>query len=1396
MDKTFVCAQPQCERICHQSHSGIKGCRYKKTITWFCSYHSGDPPEDPTVTEQAAPHSPGKAEKIPCKSCKETIRSNTTPIVCSGCKASFHANHTPLDRAETKDMIEITKNGGSYDWLCQHCVTIEAEKSKAVKIAEIEGEEVSEATPSAVRSGLRILQWNADGLRTKALELESRLRSDNIDVCLVQETKLMKSSTTPRMTGYTAYRADRQNITGGGLIAYVKRDLDFQKIGHRSKTATEVLSFRVKLGKKDWVTISNVYIPPTNSLGQEIKFAPDIINTSSNSIICGDFNGHSPMWDQIQPQDSRGEEIEDWIIDKELGILNGAAPTRINKNTLNWSTPDLTLGSSKWSGKCNWSVLDDIGGSDHMPILITLQTKVRFQPVLGRKPRWKCKDVDWSAFAKSIDETVGQFEPTDSIKHQESRFAEALINAANTHVGKVKPGARTKTWMNPSVRTAIRKRNSLRRKIKTRRREWLESCKEVNQAIRDAKTESWRNLLEDALATEDDTLLWRIIKDLNGSTEDNAPNEVMINKGRIISSNEGKTKAFIQHYSAVSRLKFSDEERDENRWLKKVLESPSVDDKSCDKLTLSELKKAIRKMKKKGAAGPDDIPPTFLKALGPVALAELLDMFNTSFLTGTVPQAWRNAIIIPLLKAGKSASDLASFRPISLTSCVAKLLERVVAERLHHLAETNHWFNEQQAGFRKGRSCEDQIIRLTQAIEDGFQQKKTRKSVLVLLDFSKAYDTVWRERLLLSMYEKAVPLTILRWLRSFLLNRQAKVRYNDCTSASMLMRQGLPQGSVLSPLLFLFYINNLAEILPESNINALFADDVGILATANTIKEAEVEAQKAVDIVAEWSKRWRLTLNAAKSEASVFTTNRKEANVKARIKVDGRKIQHNCTPKFLGVYLDRELTFAKHVAEIAARAKSKLKMMSALAGTTWGCLKKDLMKVYITNVRSIMDYAAAGWQPWLAVTHMRALETVQNKAIRIVSGQVQKSRCSARRHEVDTPMYSTLSKRNIIRAAEKAHRLPEDHPRKKALDGTIVRKNSRTSWRTMAKQISEEHKLDYRSEKKPIQVFVREPWLSPDNLTVYLEIPGYNESNDDAAKLAATLSHIRSISPRLVIYTDGSATAGTTKGGAGVVITDGDPEAPRILDVLKVKGAPRTASYHEEVAALEKACEWMESNHHDESILVCTDSLSMCQSLFELNEDIDHTTKRIAQLKQQVTIQWVPAHVGVPGNEAAAIAAKKTAKQRGTGAATQYASACSAIRQAVVDPPPVEDGDKRIAEIYGSYNKQRDQAEITNREDQVHMARIRSRNHPELMYYKCKLDDTVVNRCPRCEQGEDTIEHWLDECPANSHLKMRIFGRVQLEKDILTREPGKSMALARETFLKDVPLGTFRSESC
>ena len=182
----------------------------------------------------------------------------------------------------------------------------------------------------------------------------------------------------------------------------------------------------------------------------------------------------------------------------------------------------------------------------------------------------------------------------------------------------------------------------------------------------------------------------------------------------------------------------------------------------------------------------------------------------------------------------------------------------MIADRLTHLAETNGWLSSYQAGFRRGRSCEDQILRMVQAIENGFQKPKMERSVLVLLDFSAAFDTVWRQKLLLTMLNTGVPHAYVKWLYQFLNNRQARVKFNGTTSSSHQLRQGLPQGSVLSPLLFIFYINSLAAKLPTNNINCIFADDVSILATHRKLQSALDEVQAAVNIVVDWCKSWKL----------------------------------------------------------------------------------------------------------------------------------------------------------------------------------------------------------------------------------------------------------------------------------------------------------------------------------------------------------------------------------------------------------------------------------------------------------------------------------------------------------------------------------------------------------
>ena len=181
-------------------------------------------------------------------------------------------------------------------------------------------------------------------------------------------------------------------------------------------------------------------------------------------------------------------------------------------------------------------------------------------------------------------------------------------------------------------------------------------------------------------------------------------------------------------------------------------------------------------------------------------------------------------------------------------------------------------FSRFQADFRKGWSCEDQITRIVQAIEDGFQQFPMKRSVLTLLDFSKAYDTVWREKLLLHMLNTGIPPTFIRWIRSFLTDRRGRVQLFNVFSSSRRFTQGLPQGSVLAPLLFLFYINDLATTLNNDAVIALFADDVSILTTARKREDAEATAQSVVSSVVTWSQDWKLNLNAEKSKVCAFST--------------------------------------------------------------------------------------------------------------------------------------------------------------------------------------------------------------------------------------------------------------------------------------------------------------------------------------------------------------------------------------------------------------------------------------------------------------------------------------------------------------------------------------------
>jgi len=1246
------------------------------------------------------------------------------------------------------------------------------------------------------KSSLRILQWNADSLGTKIGELRTSADKLDLDVILIQETKLKGNAATPRIEGFKeAMRQDRVGVGGGGLLCYIKETLCFEKLYGRAKNATESVSFRVRLDKKNWVHISNVYVPPSNSIGQEIQFTPDAIPTFESSIICGDFNGHTSLWDPNQPADRRGDQILDWMIDNNLESLNDGSATRTNRITSNPSSPDISLIGSKWSGKCSWTVEEDIGGSDHLPIMITLNIGTQHQSIRGKNPRWKTNGVDWEKFAEAVNADIDKIYEGSTTTEKITLFNKILNEAAVKHVGKVKPGRRSKPWVTPTVRQAIKQRNALRRKIKTKRKEWLKACEEARKAVREAKEKSWRDVLENVVNDTDEKKMWTFIKSLNGTPDNNSPNEVMVHEGKIITSNSKKADIIVDHYARVSSHTFTKEERDVNRNCKRLLKSPTVNNHQAAKFTLRELKRAISKMRARGAPGPDDLPPQFFKALKANALLALLHIFNESWESSFCPQLWRNAVIIPLLKAGKPPSEIASFRPVSLTSVAVKILERMIANRLYRLAEENGWFSPLQAGFRQNRSCGDQIIRLTQAIEDGFQKKPTERSVLVLLDFSKAYDMVWQEKLLVGMAEKGVPVQYLRWLRGFLTNRQANVRFCDATSKTRVMRQGLPQGSVLSPLLFLFYINECADRLSKlvddegnpTTVDTLFADDVSILGTDRVREEAQRKAQEAVDVVVEWSKESKLVLNAGKSECSFFSTWNREADWKPDIRIEGKQVPFKEHPRLLGVILDRTLSFGAQVEKVTKECGGTLKMLSSLSHTEYGWSKTDLMMVFNTFFLSKMNYSSAAWQCRLSDSQRNLLVRAQNKALRIVTGQLRSSPSEALLAETGCLSVKTSAERACLLSIEEALRLPMDHPRRLAWDNAIPRKNARSSWHSRGVELMERLPAN-AVERAPIPWPSVAPWSTEHNLEVYPSLPGIKGRADDiAVKKAAALARINDLKADIVIYTDGSADGGCRRGGSAAVITSGCAEEPVMKEVIRTKGAPHTSSCEEEYQALMDAASWS-IEQEPMRILICTDSQSNCQALLGYGEDVAPLREKLSRCPSEMTVQWIPGHSEIPGNDMADEEANAAARDEAEEGRRISWKAAKTMVKAVISEEEIKH--PRIKMTYACMSSSREK-QIQNRGEQVSLARLRSGHHLELGATKHRYNEREDPSCPRCKEWNiagtmqqpfclDTLEHWL-ECEPLAAARMRDFGELDVGLEILTKEPKASVAHARRT---------------
>ena len=557
-------------------------------------------------------------------------------------------------------------------------------------------------------------------------------------------------------------------------------------------------------------------------------------------------------------------------------------------------------------------------------------------------------------------------------------------------------------------------------------------------------------------------------------------------------------------------------------------------------------------------------------------------------------------------------------------------------------------------------------------------------------------------------------------------------------------------------------------------------------------------------MVAEWSEQNKLLLNGEKSEVAVFSLSHADTAWAPNVSIRGRTVRLNPHPRLLGVILDRTLTFGAHVAHILAKVAKKSNILRAVAHSSWGWRKSDLRRVFSSHIRSVMNYAGAAWQPWLSDTNVSALETAQNRCLRIITTQSATTPTEALRAESGIGSMASCVRANTLRSREKALRLPSDHPRFQTFHKSTTNRLRRPCARSRAAALSQELLPDV--DEAPRAPFVPSFSVRPWNRglpygIVHTSLPGVSgrEDNRDTI-LEMAVARVLELNCDVNIYTDGSAEGGTTEGGAAIVVTTGDPAHPIVTETIHIRGATITCSFEEECRAMWRAIDWLVTNAPGiQSAAVFTDSQSLCVALEGTHQGIAPLREAISSLSRSIalSIQWIPGHCNIPGNDLADAAAKAAAKAAitpmsdaasripnevtcGTSAGITFSAICARIRAATRDPPPSH---PRTKEVYSKMTPSRE-ALVRTRADQSLLAKIRSGHFIGFNAYKARIDGRTDPTCPRCREGQHDLEHWLTTCPATAALRARLFGPDEDHTlALLTSHPVQCLALARSTLL-------------
>lgn len=847
-------------------------------------------------------------------------------------------------------------------------------------------------------NNLKLLAWNANGIKTRKPELETLVAEELPDVILLSETRLRPTESLP-FANYCVYNRPRPNNNGaGGVSIMVRRSIPHCAALPNNHLTLEHVAVYILTDLCGTLKIISAYLPPNKPFPEnEIREA---LEEEVPTVLAGDLNAKNPAWN-CRRMNPYGRRLNNLALNSGWDIQGPVSPTYFNANNRP-DVLDITIAKS-FQHSLEVSTIEDTS-SDHNPICVQLGQFEKAQQFYTRKK------VHWQRFVECLALHQPPAVPTDrrEVELSATNLTQAISNALSTATVATREEYNSPYTLPRRLQELHRrKRDAKKRAQRTlnpadrRTLNWL--TRQLRDEIKEFRNEAWTSKLAriDTAGTE----FWKLAKNLK---KHNPRTKHPLHGERgLVFTDEEKSNAFADYLSRTFRpYEGLVDHENEDRLLRRAINNivTTQHPHSIPRTTENEVTAIIKSLKTKVATGQDGISNAALKRLPAPAIRHFTDTINGILMTQYFPAAWKKAMIIMLPKNLQSGIHPADYRPISLISSAAKVAERIIKERIEE--EISDKIPLEQFGFRQGLSTELQIVRVTEKITSNFDIKD--KTGMVLLDLSKAFDKVWHVGLLTKMVNLDMSPQLVKLTASYLNSRYFTVKVGMETSAPQQIKAGVPQGSVLGPTLFNIYMADIPR--PPGIELALYADDSALYTAHRRTEVIRKLLQNGLDLMEEWADRWRLRINPAKTQAIIFA---KGSNIRMPLELtyEDQIIPWTNEVKYLGTWLDQRLTWRTHINKSVTKTNQAIGHLKALLYPSSQLTLKNRRLLWISMIRPILLYACPAWAT-AASTHVQKMEAMQNKALRLMSGAPWFLRNSQLRRELKIEsMRQTIKKR-------------------------------------------------------------------------------------------------------------------------------------------------------------------------------------------------------------------------------------------------------------------------------------------------------------------------------------------------------------------------------------------------